>query len=90
MDRIELPVGGVTCGGCAGRVSHALLAVPGVTTAVVNDDRTMVAIEGAALERTTLIGAIEGAGYQVLQPSFIALGTAESGDACCGGKSNCC
>ena len=61
MDRIELPVGGVTCGGCAGRVSNALLAVPGVTTAVVNDDRTMVAIEGAALERTTLIGAIEGA-----------------------------
>ena len=90
MDRIELPVGDVTCGGCAGRVSKALLAVPGVTTAVVNDDRTMVAVEGAALERTALVGAIESAGYQVLQPSFIALGAAESGDACCGGDSKCC
>jgi len=90
MDRFELPVGGVTCGGCASRVSKALMAVPGVSVAVVNDERTMVAVEGSALDRQSLVGAIEGAGYQVLQPTFIALGAAESGDACCGGDSKCC
>ena len=90
MDRMELPVSGVTCGGCASRVSKALLAVPGVQAAVVNDDRTMVVIEGATLQRASLVGAIEAAGYQVPAPTFIALGAAESDGACCGGDSKCC
>ena len=90
MDRMELPVSGVTCGGCASRVSKALLAVPGVQAAVVNDDRTLVVIEGATLQRASLVGAIEGAGYQVPTPTFNALGAAESDGTCCGGDSKCC
>ncbi len=89
MDRIELPVGGVTCGGCAGRVSKALLAVPGVTTALVNEDRSQVTIEGASLERHVLVSAIQDAGYQVLAPTMIALG-ADNGASCCGGNSEGC
>ncbi len=89
MDRIELPVGGVTCGGCAGRVSAALLAVPGVATALVNDDRSQVTIEGAALERHVLVAAIQDAGYQVLAPTMIALG-ADNGASWCGGNSEGC
>lgn len=89
MDRFELPVGGVTCGGCASRVSKALLAVPGVRAAVVNDDRTLVAVEGESLDRTSLVGAIVGAGYQVIEPSFIALG-ADTGASCGSGDSKCC
>ncbi len=89
MDRIELPVGGVTCGGCASRVSKALLAVPGVTTALVNDDRSQVTIEGAALERHVLVAAIQDAGYQVLAPTMIALGS-DDGASCCGGNSEGC
>ncbi|NBU65440.1 MAG: heavy-metal-associated domain-containing protein [Chloroflexia bacterium] len=89
MDRIELPVGGVTCGGCAGRVSKALLAVPGVATALVNDDRSQVTIEGAALERHVLVAAIQDAGYQVLAPTMIALG-ADNDASCCGGNAEGC
>lgn len=89
MDRIELPVGGVTCGGCAGRVSKALLAVPGVASALVNDDRSQVVIEGSALERRVLVSAIQDAGYQVLAPTMIALG-ADAGASCCGGNSDGC
>lgn len=91
MDRIELPVSGVTCGGCASRVSNALLAVPGVHGALVNDERTMVVIEGTTLDRSTLVGAITDAGYQVPAPTFIALGASDAAaDSCCGGDSKCC
>jgi predicted ATPase len=70
-------------------VSKALLAVPGVTTALVNDDRSQVTIEGAALERHVLVAAIQDAGYQVLAPTMIALGS-DDGASCCGGNSEGC
>ena len=47
METYELPVAGVTCGGCANRVTKALLSVAGVTDVVVSDDRSTVTIAGA-------------------------------------------
>ena len=81
MDTIELPVAGVTCGGCANRVTKALLSVDGVTDVVVNDDRSMVTIAGSGLARPVLVSAIQAAGYQVPSTTTIALG--ESGPKCC-------
>ncbi|WAE51930.1 heavy metal translocating P-type ATPase [Stutzerimonas frequens] len=60
-----LPVSGMTCASCAGRVERALLKVPGVTTASVNLANEQVRIEGDDLGTATLIEAVEKAGYGV-------------------------
>lgn len=81
MQTIELPVAGVTCGGCANRVINAVKAVPGVTDVTVSEDRSKVTIAGDGLIRPALVSAIHAAGYQVPSPTTIALG--ESGPKCC-------
>jgi Cu+-exporting ATPase len=62
----ELPVEGMTCASCAGRVERALQAVPGVADASVNlaTERAHV-LAAAPATRATLIAAIERAGYAV-------------------------
>lgn len=63
---LDLPVEGMSCASCAGRVEKALGAVPGVRQASVN-----LAAESARLDFTepaalpALIAAVEKAGYQV-------------------------
>ena len=81
METYELPVAGVTCGGCANRVTKALLSVAGVTDVVVSDDRSMVTIAGSGLARPVLVSAIQEAGYQV--PSTTTISLSESGPKCC-------
>ncbi|MGE0658127.1 MAG: copper ion binding protein, partial [Reyranellaceae bacterium] len=61
---IFLPVEGMTCAGCAGRVERALKAVPGVRTASVNLATMAARIEGD-VEPASLVEAIEKAGYGV-------------------------
>lgn len=60
-----LPVSGMTCASCAGRVERALLKVPGVAAANVNLANEQVRIEGDDLGVATLIEAVEKAGYGV-------------------------
>ncbi|AWT08933.1 copper-transporting ATPase [Stutzerimonas frequens] len=60
-----LPVSGMTCASCAGRVERALLKVPGVAAANVNLANEQVRIEGDDLGVPTLIEAVEKAGYGV-------------------------
>jgi Cu+-exporting ATPase len=74
MQELTLNLGGVTCGGCAGRVQKALEAVEGVSGAVVSADRTEVAVRGDRLEKPALVAAITAAGYQVLDKKTIAFG----------------
>ena len=74
MEKIELPVAGVTCGGCANRVTKALMAVEGVTEVVVSEDRNKVTIAGEGLARPALVAAIQTAGYQVPSTMTISLG----------------
>ncbi|MBX3607896.1 MAG: copper-translocating P-type ATPase [Piscinibacter sp.] len=63
---LSLPVEGMTCASCVGRVERALQKVPGVAAATVN-----LATESAALqlagrvEPAALIQAVERAGYAV-------------------------
>ncbi|MGL5388180.1 MAG: heavy metal translocating P-type ATPase [Serratia sp. (in: enterobacteria)] len=64
--RLSLPVEGMTCASCVGRVERALKAVPGVQTATVNlaTERADVTFNGVA-DPQAAVNAIEGAGYTV-------------------------
>ncbi|MBI1620506.1 heavy metal translocating P-type ATPase [Aquamicrobium zhengzhouense] len=63
---ISLPIEGMTCASCVGRVERALKAVPGVADAVVN-----LATEKASIttkvpvDASTLVKAVEDVGYEV-------------------------
>ncbi len=63
---ISLPVEGMTCASCVGRVERALRAVPGVTAATVNlaTERVQITTSDGA-DRSRLVAAIEAAGYDV-------------------------
>ena len=81
-EKISLPVEGMTCASCVGRVERALKKLPGVTDAAVNlaTERADVTVDGA--DRASLIAAIEKAGYQVPQQT-LELSVAEMTCASC-------
>ena len=63
---ISLPIEGMTCASCVGRVEQALKAVPGVEKATVNlaTERADVVVSGP-VDRQALVRGIEEAGYSV-------------------------
>lgn len=61
---ILLPVAGMTCATCVGRVDRYLRAVPGVRAVSVSLATESARVEGEA-ERSTLVAAVERAGYSV-------------------------
>ena len=67
---IDLPVQGMTCASCVGRVERALKKLPGVQEAVVNlaTEKASIRFEGGA-DLPAAIAAIEKAGYEVPQSS---------------------
>ncbi|VCU72475.1 Copper-exporting P-type ATPase A [Pigmentiphaga humi] len=65
-----LPVQGMTCASCVGRVERALRAVPGVREATVNLATETAQVEAdAPADAAALRAAIEKAGYEVPQES---------------------
>ena len=60
---LTLPVEGMTCASCVGRVEKALKAVPGVTEATVNLATERATVRGVAAV-ADLIAAIEKVGYE--------------------------
>ena len=64
--RLSLPVEGMTCASCVGRVERALKEVPGVQTAAVNlaTERADITFTGLA-DPQAVVRAIERAGYSV-------------------------
>lgn len=68
--RLSLPVEGMTCASCVGRVERALKAVPGVEMAAVNlaTERADVSFTGVA-DSQAAVRAIESAGYAVREES---------------------
>ncbi len=64
--RLSLPVEGMTCASCVGRVERALKKLPGVDTAAVNlaTERADITFTGLA-DAQAAVRAIEGAGYAV-------------------------
>lgn len=65
--RLDLPVNGMHCAGCAGRIEQALHAVTGVQQAQVNfaTTRATVHYDPALVTLPRLLEAIHQAGYQV-------------------------
>lgn len=84
---ISLAIEGMTCASCVGRVERALKAVPGVQSAAVN-----LATEKANIQvsndvaRSTLVQAIEDAGYAVPPENLIALNIEGMTCASCVGR----
>ncbi|WP_407292384.1 heavy metal translocating P-type ATPase [Stutzerimonas zhaodongensis] len=60
-----LPITGMTCASCAGRVERALLKVPGVDTAAVNLAAEQVRVDASGADLAGLVQAVERAGYGV-------------------------
>ena len=61
--RLTLPVEGMSCASCTGRVERALAAVPGVDRVSVNLATGRATVEGAALDPEALRAAVARAGY---------------------------
>ena len=69
--RLSLPVEGMTCASCVGRVERALKEVPGVLTAAVNlaTERADITFTGLA-DPQAAVRAIERAGYTVREETI--------------------
>ncbi len=65
----DLPIGGMTCASCAGRVERALGKVPGVQSVSVNlaNERAHVEVLGQ-MDPGVLIAAVDKAGYTATLP----------------------
>jgi len=70
-ERQTLPVAGMTCASCVGRVERALRKVPGVEVASVNLAAQTASVESlpGAVSVEDLRAAVEGAGYTVPEAS---------------------
>lgn len=62
---IKLGIEGMSCGGCVLSVEKALGRVPGVKKVTVSLEKKEAVVEGDALDRARLAGAVEDAGYDV-------------------------
>jgi Cu+-exporting ATPase len=70
--RIELPVVGMHCAGCAGTVERTLQQrVPGVLTAMVNlaTDSAIVEYDAARTDPAQMAEAVAAAGYRIVLPA---------------------
>lgn len=65
LTELDLPVSGMTCASCAGRVERALKKVPGVAAASVNLASEQARVQAPADSLPALLAAVEQAGYQV-------------------------
>jgi P-type Cu+ transporter len=70
VERLDLPITGMTCASCANRIERRLNKLDGVT-ATVNyaTERATVQYDPATIEPEQLVGAVEAAGYSAQLPS---------------------
>ena len=66
----DLPIAGMTCASCAGRVEKALANVPGVSSVSVNLATEKARVEAPAESLPALIDAVQQAGYSVPSSSL--------------------
>jgi P-type Cu+ transporter len=71
LERVTVPVRGLHCAACVGKVERALGSMPGVAAATVNlaTERATIAFDPAETSLPTLRAAVEAAGYELAQPS---------------------
>ena len=65
-DSIDIPIQGMTCASCVGRVEKAIRSVAGVTAANVNlaTERAHVEFAPATADPAAVADAIRAAGYE--------------------------
>jgi Cu+-exporting ATPase len=70
-ERTTLPVRGMHCAACVGKVERALRSVPGVQAASVNlaTERATVGYDPAAADLSALKAAVAAAGYELVEPA---------------------
>jgi Cu+-exporting ATPase len=70
MSRVDLPIEGMTCSSCAGRIEKSLNELEGVE-ATVNfaTERATVEFDAQRVEPEKLVGAVEKVGYAATLPS---------------------
>ena len=84
--QLTIPVSGMTCAGCAGRVERALVAVPGLDDVSVNlASETAYVGLGAAARTADVADALTRAGYPA-RTSRITLSIASMSCASCVGR----
>src|SRR4051812_19090083 len=70
MERLELPITGMTCASCANRVERRLNELAGVTASVnYATERATVDYDAAAVAPGELVAAVESAGYSAALPA---------------------
>lgn len=65
MERIEIGIEGMSCGGCVASVERALGAVEGVRTVRVSLEKKSAEVEGERIDRRRLENAVLDAGYEL-------------------------
>jgi Cu+-exporting ATPase len=70
MEKVVLPIAGMTCASCVARVEGALRALPGVAEANVNfaTEKARVVYDPGQVSVTEMVRAVANAGYRVLSP----------------------
>jgi Cu+-exporting ATPase len=70
IDRVELPITGMTCASCANRVQRGLNRLDGVA-ATVNyaTEKATVDFDPTSVEPAQLVAAVQAAGYETTLPS---------------------
>lgn len=63
--QFDLPIDGMTCASCAGRVEKSLAKVPGVRSVSVNLATEQARVEASAESLPALVEAVQQAGYSV-------------------------
>ena len=76
LERVELPISGMTCASCANRVERKLNKLDGVT-ATVNyaTEKARVDFDPSAVAAEQLVAAVQAAGYEAALPAATATGT---------------
>src|SRR3954451_14064544 len=70
VERVELPITGMTCASCANRIERKLNKLDGVTASVnYATAKARVEFEAGAVAPQQLVAAVEAAGYQAALPS---------------------
>ncbi|MBI4639025.1 MAG: copper-translocating P-type ATPase [Candidatus Rokubacteria bacterium] len=71
MERLTVPVRGMHCAACGGKVERALAGVVGVADASVNlaTERATVAFDPARVDLAALQAAVAAAGYELAAPA---------------------
>jgi Cu+-exporting ATPase len=70
MERLELPITGMTCASCANRIERRLNKLDGVTASVnYATEKAAVEFDPGSVETEQLVAAVESAGYQAVLPA---------------------